>query len=69
MKPWERISITLLVCLTVLAAVWLHGRLNRYEVLMKKRGDFEDAVRYDRITGRTWLIIQSRLIELGTVPE
>lgn len=64
MKTWERISITLILCLTLLAAVWLHGRLNRYEVIPQS-GHFNIVTRYDRITGRVWLMIGGKLIELG----
>jgi hypothetical protein len=60
-KSWERISITLILCLTLLAAVWLHGILNRYEVF-----DSDGiATRYDRITGRVWLMAKEKQIELG----
>ena len=56
MKPWERIFITLILCLTLLAAVWLHGRLNRYEVIARDSGINSAVTRYDRITGRVWRI-------------
>lgn len=64
MKSWERISITLLVCLTLLAAVWLHGRLNRYVVIPES--DKADRVtRYDRITGKVWYMYMFQTLELG----
>lgn len=66
MKPWEHIFITLILCLTVLVAVWLHGRLNRYEVIVNP-GDGVSATRYDRITGRVWRISGFFTNELGVV--
>ncbi len=56
MKPWERIFITLVFCLTILVAVWLHGILNRYEVIVSDTGESAPVTRYDRITGRIWRI-------------
>jgi hypothetical protein len=64
-KPWERISITLILCITWLAAVWLHGILNRYEVFAPAPGNFMVATRYDRITGGILLIDDYDTIELG----
>jgi hypothetical protein len=64
MKPWERISITLILCLTLLAAVWLHGMLNRYEVIPES-GDAFIVTRYDHITGRVWVMSRGKLFELG----
>ncbi|MBN1570612.1 MAG: hypothetical protein JXA73_22405 [Acidobacteria bacterium] len=54
-SPSERIYITLILCLTVLAAVWLQGRLNRYEVLIYP-DSASVVMKYDHITGRAWLI-------------
>jgi hypothetical protein len=68
MKPLERISITLILCLTLLAAVWLHGRLNRYEVIVRDTDFMGSVTRYDRITGRAWRIGGPNLryvVELG----
>jgi hypothetical protein len=70
MKPWERISITLILCVTLLAAVWLHGVLNRYEVIAPE--DSFIVTRYDRITGRAWVMTASGktpMIELGVKRE
>ena len=64
MKPSERISIILILCLTLLASVWLHGRLNRYEVIPES-GDASRVTRYDRITGRVWVMTRDKLFELG----
>lgn len=64
MKSWERISITLILCLTLLAAVWLHGILNRYEVIPKS-GELYFVTRYDHITGRVWVVTPDGTLELG----
>jgi hypothetical protein len=70
MKPIERIIITFILCLTLLAAVWLHGILNRYEVAMQNSSNSANhPIRYDRITGRAWLLFNDgRYIELGLSP-
>jgi hypothetical protein len=62
MKPWERILMTLLVCLALLAAVWLHGTLNRYVFFI---GEYGQMVRYDRISGKAWLIKKEYYYEIG----
>jgi len=64
MKPLERISIILILCLTLLAAVWLHGILNRYEVVVHSDSSMS-VTRYDRVTGRVWWIHQDDTYELG----
>jgi hypothetical protein len=69
MKPWERFSIVLLVCLTLLAAVWLHGMLNRYEVIPESGNPYR-VTRYDHIAGRVWVMTLGRKLELGVAnPE
>jgi hypothetical protein len=66
-KTWERFSITAMLCLTILAAVWLHGVLNRYEVIWNDTGMMSPATRYDRISGRAWRInLGDAIEELGT---
>jgi hypothetical protein len=64
-KQSERITITLILCLTLLAAVWLHGILNRYEVIVPNPQSPYSATRYDRITGRAWWIYELKSGELG----
>ncbi len=65
MKTWERLSITLMLCLTILAAVWLHGILTRYVAVPASNDPFE-VTRYDRITGRVWVIVdRDQPFELG----
>ncbi len=66
MKSLERISLALILCLGLLAAVWLHGILNRYEVIVHEPGS---VTRYDRITGRVWWIKAYRTYEIGVEQE
>lgn len=69
MKSSERLCITLILCLTLLAAVWLHGILNRYAVIPES-GDATLVTRYDRITGRVWVMTTGgKTIELGVKSE
>jgi hypothetical protein len=56
MRSRERLLCTVILCLTLLAAVWLHGMLNRYVVIPQVRDEVFISVKYDRITGRVWVI-------------
>lgn len=66
MKSWERISITLILCLTLLAAVFLHGRLTRYVVVSQSNtaAYAYPFIRYDRITGKMWSVDGFRTREI-----
>jgi hypothetical protein len=57
MKSWERIFITLALCLTMLAAVWLHGLLNRYAVVSQSQANNADtSIKFDRFSGKMWIV-------------
>jgi len=70
MNTRDRFLITMMICLTILAAVWLHGILARYEVLIPDNPLYY-SVRYDRITGRVWVLsdIWTKPFELGVRRE
>lgn len=66
MNTRDRFLITIIICLTILAAVWLHGTLTRYEVLIPDDTLYY-SVRYDRMTGRVWVVSDrwTQPLELG----
>lgn len=70
MNTRDLFLITLMICLAILAAVWLHGILTRYEVLVPPAPLYY-SVRYDRITGRVWVLsdIWTKPFELSVKRE
>lgn len=66
MKTRDHYWITLILSLTILGGIWLHGVLTRYEVLIPDNPLYY-SVRYDRITGRVWVLsdIWTQPFELG----
>ncbi len=65
MKLSEHMSLTLILCFTLLAAVLLHGILTRYVVIIPNSTSPYSATRYDRITGKVWWIYELKSGELG----